>query len=210
MSWTYATLNQALQDAVESNEPTLITNIPILVQQAEDRILKDVQIPDFRKNVAGVMSGGDQYVSIPADFLAPYSIAFDADLDQDGSDMEFLIFKDVNFIREVYPDISATGKPRYYSIWDNEFFILGPTPDENYQMELHYFYKPESIVTAGTSWLGTHAESCLYYACLVEIAIFQRADEDVMQRFMGEYQRAIGQLKILGEGRNKTDQYRSA
>ena len=204
MAWTYTTLLQALQDAVESDEPTLVTNIPILVQQAEDRILKDVQIPDFRKTQAGNMSVGDQYVSIPSDFLAPYSMAID------NSGVEFLIFKDVNFIREVYPSPGSTGVPRYYSIWNDEFFIVGPTPDDTYQIELHYFHRPESIVTAGTSWLGTHAESCLYYACLVEIAIFQRADEDVMQRFEQGYQRAIGQLKLLGEGRNKTDQYRSA
>jgi hypothetical protein len=203
-AWTYTTLTQALQDAVESDEPTLVSNLPILIRQAEDRILKDVQLPDFRKSVSGSMSATSEYLSIPDDFLGPYSLALD------NSGYEYLIFKDVNFIREVYPDSSATGTPRYYSIWDDDYFILGPTPDANYDVELHYFHRPTSITESGdgTSWLGTHAESCLYYACLCELAIFQRADQDVMERFEAAYGRAINQMKLIGEGRNRTDQYR--
>ena len=203
MALTYTELKTAIQGYLEPDETTLVATLPTIVKQAEDRILKKVQLPDFRKNVTGTISDGDQYLAIPADFLAPYSLAVD------NSGFEFLIFKNVNFVREAYPITTVEGTPKYYSIFDDEFFLLGPTPDANYLTELHYFYSPESIVTAGTSWLGTHAESALLYGCLIEAYTFQKGDADMMSVYDARYKDALNDLKVLAEGRNVTDNYRN-
>jgi hypothetical protein len=203
MAWTYTTLKQAIQDYMETDEDTLVTNIPVIVQQAEDRILKNVQLPDFRKNSTGTMTSSHQYVGIPTDFLSPYSLAVN------NSGYEYLLFKDVSFIREAYPVAATEGTPKHYAIFTDTFFIVGPTPDSNYAIELHYFYRPETIVTAGSSWLGTHAESTLLAACLLEAYIFEKGDADLLQAYEARYKEALQELKILGEGRNTTDQYRS-
>lgn len=203
MSWTYSTLIQAVQDYLVSSEATLVNNLPVIVKQAEDRILARVQLPDFRKNATGATTGSDQYLGIPTDFLAPYSLTVD------NSGYEGLIFKDVNFIREAYPASGTEGVPKYYSIFDDTSFLLGPTPDQAYTVELHYFYRPESIVTASTSWLGTNAPSCLFYGCLVEAYTFQKGDADMLQFCNERYKEALHDLTALAEGRNKTDSYRS-
>ena len=203
MAWTYAALSTAIEDYVVSTETKFVGNMPVIVQQAEDRILKKVQLPDFRKNVTGSTTGSDQYLGIPNDFLAPYSLMVD------NNGYEALIIKDVNFVREAYPSSGTEGAPKYYSIFEDTSFLLGPTPDKSYAVELHYFYKPESIVTAGTSWLGTHAESCLFYGCLVEAYTFQKGDADMLALCTERYTDALGDLKILAEGRNRTDSYRS-
>lgn len=202
MAWTYATLSTAIQDYVETNEATFVTHIPTIVQQAEERILKSVQLPDFRKNVSGSMTASDQYLGIPTDFLAPYSLAVD------NSGFEYLLFKDVNFIREAFPSVSTEGVPKYYAIFEDTFFIVGPTPNSNYAVELHYFYKPETIVTASTSWLGTNAEAALFSACVHEAYVFLKGDPDLMQKYKEQMDGDISALKILGEGRNRTDSYR--
>lgn len=203
MSLNYTELKAAIQAYLESDEATLVAQLPTIVKQAEDRILKKVQLPDFRKNVTGTVSSGDQYLGIPTDFLAPYSLAVD------NTGFEFLIFKNVNFVREAYPAGTVTGVPKYYTIFDDEFFLMGPTPDANYLAELHYFYSPESIVTASTSWLGTHAESALLYGCLVEAYTFQKGDADLMGVYDARYKDALNDLKVLAEGRNVTDNYRN-
>lgn len=202
MAWTYTTLKQAMQDYLETDETTFVDNIDIIIQQAEDRILKKVQLPDFRKNVTGSTTTDDPYLSIPTDFLSPYSLSID------NSGQEFLQFKDVNFIREGYPTASGTGVPKYYAIFEDTFFLLGPTPDDDYTAELHYFYKPDSIVTASTSWLGTHAESALLWACLYEAYVFLKGDIDLLQVYKDRMDDAVNDLKILGEGRSKIDSYR--
>lgn len=204
MAWTNTTLKQAIQDYLETTETTFVNNLDTIIGLAEDRILKNVQLPDFRKNVTGAMTASDPYLGIPTDFLAPYSMAID------NSGFEYLIIKDVNVIRAVYPDSASTGVPRYYAIWDDDFFIVGPTPDSNYSTELHYFYRPESIATAGSSWLGTHAESTLLAACLLESYIFLKGDPDLMQKYEQTFKETLQELKLLAEGRNRTDQYRSA
>jgi hypothetical protein len=203
MAFTYTTLSDAIQDYLVSHEAVLITNMPVIVQQAEDRILNNAQLPDFRKNVIGSTTISDQYLSTPTDFLAPYSLAVD------NSGYETLIIKDVNFIREAYPSSGAEGVPKYYGIFEDNNFILGPTPDAAYTAELHYFYRPESIVTATTSWLGTNAESCLLYGCLVEAYTFQKGDADMLAVCEKRYTDALEALKILAEGRNRSDAYRS-
>jgi hypothetical protein len=204
MAWTYTTLNQAIQDTLETDETTFVTNIPVFVKQAEDRILKQVQLPDFRKNVAGVTAASDQYLGVPTDFLAPYSLAVD------NTGYEYLLFKDANFVREAYPANTTEGVPKYYGLFDDTFFIMGPTPDAIYNVELHYFYKPESIVTASTSWLGTHAERALLKACIVEGYTFLKGDDGMLELYESQFQDSLANLKILGEGRNVTDSYRSA
>ena len=210
MAWTFTTLKNALQDYLETTETTFVNNLPTIILQAEDRILKSVQLPDFRKNATGNTTQGNQYLSMPSDFLAPYSLSVD------NTGYEFLIFKDVNFIREAFPSSSTTGTPKYYAIFDESNFLLAPPPDyltgtTNYTVELHYFYKPESITTAsdGTSWLGTNAESTLFYGCLVEAYTFLKGDADVMQMYIGRYEDALGKLKNLGENYDTTDSYRA-
>ena len=205
MALTYPTLKQAIQDYTESSETTFVNNLDLIIKQAEDRILKSVQLPDFRINKTGNMTSGNQYLTMPTDFLAPYSLAVD------DSGYEYLIFKDVNFIREAYPASSTSGTPKYYAIFDEDTFIVGPTPDENFTVELHYFYKPTSITASGdgTSWLGTNAESVLLYGCLVEAYTFLKGDTDLLQLYSVRYEDALSDLKSLGEGYSTTDSYRS-
>ena len=205
MAWTYTTLKSAIQDYLETTETTFVNNLGVIVSQAEDRILKTVQLPDFRKSTTGSMTSGNSYLSTPSDFLSPYSLALN------NSGYEYLIFKDVNFIREAYPVAATTGVPKYYGLFNEPSFILGPTPGSGYSVELHYFYKPESITTAsaGTSWLGTNAESALLNASLVEAYTFLKGEPDLLQLYEGRYQEAIAQLQKLGEGFSTTDSYRS-
>ena len=203
MAWTYTTLLQAIQDYLENDEATFVANIPVIVKQAEDRILKAVQLPNFRKNSTGTLTTSDQYLGIPTDFLAPYSLSVD------NSGATFLLFKDVNFIREVYPSASTEGVPKYYAIFEDDFFILGPTPDSTYTVELHYFYRPTSIVDGATSWLGTNAESTLLAACLLEAYIFLKGDPDLMAVYEKRYEQALIDLKELAGIRSKTDSYRN-
>lgn len=203
MAFTYTTLKATIQDYVQSTETDFVANIDTIIKQAEDRILKSVQLPDFRINKTGSLTSGNQYLTMPSDFLAPYSLAVD------DSGYEYLIFKDVNFIREAYPSSSTTGTPKYYAIFDENTFILGPSPDDNFTVELHYFYKPASIVDDGTSWLGTNAESVLLYGCLVEAYTFLKGEADLLQVYMARYQEALEDLKGLGEGYSTTDSYRS-
>ena len=205
MAFTFTTLKTAIQDYMETSESTFVTNLPVIITQAENRILKSVQLPDFRKNVTGTTTSGNEYLSTPSDFLAVYSIAID------NSGYEFLIQKDVNFIREAYPSSSTAGIPKYYGLFDSNTFILGPTPNANLTSELHYIYKPESITVAasGTSWLGTNAESALLYGCLVEASTFLKSEPDMMQVYNTRYETALNDIKALGEGYNTTDSYRA-
>jgi len=203
MAFTYATLIQALQDYIEDDDDTLVSNLPIIVQQAEDRILKTLQLPIFRKTLSDTLTASSEYYTFPTDMLSSYSLAVN------NSGYEFLIFKEESFLREAYPLSSVEDAPRYYSNFDGEKFILAPTPDQNYTIELNYFYKPESIVTASTSWLGTNAESCLLYGCLLEAYTFLLGDADMMQVYSTRYEDALGKLRLLGEGRMATDNFRN-
>ena len=206
MAWTYTTLTQAIKDYTENTETTFSNNITVFIQQAEVTILRAVQLPVFRKNVTGTMTASNAYLSTPSDFLRPYSLAI-----INSSSHEYLINKDVNYVREVYPNPATTGVPKYYALFDDNTFIIGPTPGSNYTSELHYFYKPESITAAssGTSWLGTNAVSALLYASLVESYTFLKGEADLLQVYESRYQEAVGQLKMLGEGYSTTDSYRS-
>ena len=205
MAWTLTTLKSTIQDYLQNTETTFVNDLSTIIVQAENRILKSVQLPDFRKNTTGTMTSGNAYLSTPSDFMAPYSLALD------NSGYEYLLFKDVNFIREAYPVSSTTATPKYYSLFDDASFIIGPTPDSSYSVELHYFYKPTSITASadGTSWLGDNAETALLYGCLVEGYTFMKGEQDMLAVYQKQYEDALMQLKSLGEGYSTTDNYRS-
>lgn len=208
----YSQLVQAITDYTENTETTFVSNIPLFVRQAEERIYRTVMIPELRKNVTANMSASNRFLARPPDFLAPFSIAV---IDADG-DYTFLIDKDVNFIREAFPSIATTGLPKYYAEFDGDIesnnspghFILGPTPDANYSVQLHYYFDPPSIVESSTSWLGTNAEEVLLYASLINAYIFMKGEADVMAAYQQSYDNALGRLIMLAEGRLKRDSYR--
>lgn len=204
MAFTLATLKSTIQTYLKDSDTEFVADLDTIIKQAEDRILKTVQLPDFRKNSTGSMTTDLQYLEAPSDFLAVYSLAI-----QNSGSYEYLLYKDVNFIREAFPDPTTTGAPRYYAIFDDNTFILGPTPDANYTAEIHYFHRPASIVDAGTSWLGTNAEHALLYACLTEAYGYLKGEQDLMALYETKYKEAMQNLTSLGEGYNTTDSYRA-
>ena len=179
--------------------------LAMFTQQAEQKIYNSVQIPALRKNVTGNVTSGNKYLSSPSDFLYSYSLAV---IDGDGN-YTYLLNKDVNFIREAYPGPAATGLPQHYAFFDDNSFLLGPTPDTSYEMELHYGYYPESIVTAGTTWLGDEFDSALLNGALVEAIRFMKGEQDVVNMYNQLYVLSIGLLKNLGDGKLREDTYRS-
>jgi|TARA_R110002012_G_scaffold230569_4_gene403299 hypothetical protein len=205
MAFTFTTLKTAIQDYLETSDTTFVSSLPLIITQAEQRILRTVQIPDLRKNVTGTLTQGNPYLTMPDNFLASYSLAID------NSGYEFLVFKDVNFMREAYPIEATQGVPKYYSIFDSTRFIVGPTPNANFSAELHFMFEPESITTAasGTSWLGTNAEMTLLYACLVEGYTFLKGEPSQMEWYNAKFEDAVSRLKSLGEGYDTTDSFRS-
>ena len=202
----YAQLTTLIQDYCESTEQSFVANIPTFVQLAEERIYNTVQLPAIRKNVTGAVTSGNQYMSLPSDWLSTFSLAV---IDPVTQDYEYLLNKDVNYIRAAYPPPTSTGKPAYYAIWDDTTMLLGPTPDAAYVMELHYYYYPTSIVDAGTSWLGNNFESVLLYGAVREGYTYLKGSEDMMAYYENKYQEALGQLKRLGDGLDRQDAYRS-
>lgn len=178
----------------------------IIIKQAEERIVRSVQLPYFRRNVLGNLSQGNKYLSTPSDFLSVYSLAVAVDGDE-----YYMLPKDVAFIREAYPSASYSGVPKYYGLFDENSLILGPTPDQGYTVELHYYYEPQSIVDSptGTTWLGDNAENALLYGCLVEGYTVLKGDAETMAVYVERYNDALTQLKTLGEGRDRSDTYRN-
>jgi hypothetical protein len=208
----YTQLSSAIQAYTENTEANFIAQIPVFVQQAEQRIYNTVQFPSLRKNVTGTTSANNKYLSCPGDFLATYSMAV---IDGTGA-YEYLLNKDVNFIRQAYPIPTETGLPRYYGIFgpatansDELTFILGPTPNAAYGVELHYYYYPESITTASTSWLGDNFDSVLLYGSLVEAYTYMKGEADILQLYNTKYQEALMLAKRLGDGMERQDAYRS-
>ena len=217
---TYTELVAAIKDYTQNFESDFDANISLFVQQAEQRIYNTVQFPSLRKNVTGVTSTNNKYLSCPNDFLAVYSLAV---IDGTGA-YEFLLNKDVNFIRQAYPTPTATGTPKYYALFgpttsndptpvitDELTFILGPTPNAVYNVELHYYYYPESITVAadGRTWLGDNFDSVLLYGSLVEAYTFMKGEQDMMALYDGKYKEALAMAKRLGDGMERQDAYRS-
>jgi len=208
MSFTYDELKQAIQDYTENDETSFVNNLPLFIRQAEERILKNVQLSLFRKNVSGNMTSSNKYLACPSDFLAPYSLSF---VNSD-SDHVFLDFKDVDFVQSFNPDATTTGNPRYYAVFDIDNFILGPTPDSSYAVELHYFYRPASLTAgagSGTNWLSENEELALLYGSLIEAYIYMKGEQDVMAQYEKRFAEAITGLKMFGESKEVTDEYRT-
>ena len=208
----YTALSNAIQAYTENIEANFVAEIPVFVQQAEQRIYNNVQFPSIRKNVTGITSLNNKYLACPNDFLAVYSMAV---IDATGA-YEYLLNKDVNFIRQAYPQPTDTAIPRYYALFGPQStnaaelsFILGPTPDANYTVELHYYYYPESIVTAGTTWLGDNFDSVLLYGSLVEAYTYMKGEADMMQLYNTKFMEALALAKRLGDGMERQDAYRS-
>jgi hypothetical protein len=211
----YAALVQAIEDYTENYETSFIANIPVFVKQAEQRIYNTIQFPSLRKNMTGVVSTTTPYLSAPSDYLATYSLAV---VDSNG-EYQYLLNKDVNFIRQAYPSPSDVGLPKYYALFGPTVssstistelsFMVGPKPDANYTVELHFFYYPESIVTASTTWLGDNFDTVLLYGSLVEAYTYMKGETDMMALYDGKYKEALGLAKRLGDGLERQDAYRS-
>ena len=205
MAYTFTTLKTAIQDYTQNTETTFASQLPRFIVNAEERILKECQLDVFRKSSQGSTTSGSQYLSKPTDFLAQNSLSV-----INSSSKEFLLYKQVTALQDYTPNPATTGTPLYYADWDNDTFLLAPTPDSNYSMDLHYFYRPTSITTSsdGTSWLGTNADLALLYGSLVEAYTFMKGEADIFQIYDGRFQEALQWMKNLGEGLQTRDQYR--
>ena len=206
MSFTLTTLKTAIQDYTDNSETSFVTNLPNFIKGAEEKIFKSVDLDYFRKNVTSAFTSSDPYLTVPADYLASFSLQ----ITTSGSE-KFLLQKDVNFIREYTPASSTTGVPKYYSRFDVDNFIVSPTPDSNYALELHYYYRPASITAGadgGTTWISTNAPFALLYGSLIEAYYYMKGEPDVLAQYEKNYVFYIERLKDLGEARENTDGYK--
>ena len=196
-----AEINSYTENAFDTDD------INTFIQQAEQRVYNTVQLPDLRRNQVGNTTSGNKYLTVPSDWLSTHSLA----VVDSNNEYHYLLNKDVNFIRESFPDTDSAfyGIPQYYAVFDDNTFILGPTPDQNYTVELHYYYYPTSIVTAGTTWLGDNFDSVLLYGSLLEAAAFLKSDPDTVQLYNQRYIDALSMIKQLGDAKNRQDSYRS-
>ena len=203
----YTQLVAQIQDYTENEFTTDVVNT--FITQAEQRIYNSVQLPALRKNVTGTTTSGNKYLAMPSNWLATFSLA----VINSDNEYNYLLNKDVNFIRQSFPDTDSDfyGEPQYYAVFDQNTFILGPTPDANYNMELHYFYYPESITTVagGQTWLGDNFSSTLLYGSLLEAYTYMKGEQDVMQEYQKRYDEAMMLLKQLSDGKDRQDAYRS-
>jgi len=215
----YTELKAAIQSYTENYETEFESYIPTFVQQTETRVYNTVQLPSLRSNKTGILTTGNKYLPCPLDFLSVYSLAVIENYNTSNEVYHYLLNKDVNYLREAYPTPADTGLPSYYAIFgpavssntvSNELtFILGPTPDSAYYAELHYYYYPQSIVTAGTSWLGDNYDPVLLYGSLREAYLYMKGEQDLIANVEAKYNEALGQLKRLGDGMERQDAYRS-
>ncbi len=206
MSMTYDELKTAIQDYTENDETSFVNNLPLFIRLAEERILKSVQLNLFQKNQSGSMTTGNKYLAAPSDFLAPFSLSIAV-----SGPQEFLLFKDLDFVQTYTPDATTTGQPKYYAQFDVDNFILGPTPDANYTVDIHYLYRPASLTVgagSGTTWLSDNAEITLLYASLVEAYTYMKGDPNLMQMYNQRFAEGISRLKNLGESQEVIDEYR--
>ena len=206
MSFTLTTLTSSIQDWTQNDEATFVAEIPFFIKNAEERIFKVVDLDYFRKNVTGTMTSGNKFLEKPSDYLSTFSLSY---VDSSSQNV-FLLQKDVNFIQEFTPNPSTTGSPRFYSSFDVDTFIVAPTPDTSYAVELHYYYRPASLTTVDseTTWISTNAPDALLYACLVEAYTFMKGENDLIQLYTARFTEAMSRLKIYGEAQENTDAYR--
>tara|TARA_Y100001937_G_C7052958_1_gene300023 strand:+ start:334 stop:984 length:651 start_codon:yes stop_codon:yes gene_type:complete len=208
MSFTFAQLKTAIQDYTENNETTFVNNLPVFIRLAEERILKNVQLSLFRKNAVATITQGSQYFACPSDFLAPFSLSF-----RSSDEIKvFVDFKDPSFLQTFTPNESTQGVPKYYSVFDIENFLIAPAPNASYTGELHYYYRPQSL-TAGseseTTWLSINAKIALLYASLIEAYTFMKGEQDMMVLYNQKFQEALIGIKMLGEAKEVTDEFRT-
>jgi hypothetical protein len=206
MAFTYAQLKTAIQDYTENTETSFVTNLPTFIRAAEDRIFKLVDLEIFRKNATSALTTSDPYLSVPSDYLASFSLSI-----TNGSSKEFLLQKDVNYLQEYNPNPATTGTPKYYAFFDKDNFIIAPTPDSNYAVELHYYYRPVSLTAgaeSGTTWLSDNAPNALLYGALVEAYIYMKGEQDMLQMYEKQFTEAMTRIKDLAEARENSDAYR--
>ena len=206
MSFTLATLKTAIQDYLECTETTFVNNLPTFIQESESRIFKLVQLPKQRKNVTGTVSSSNRFLATPSDFFAPFSLAVIS-----NNTYHYLDYKHPSFIKEFAPNTTTSGRPRYYSLFDDTAFELSPVPDANYDIELHYLHKPASLTSgaeSGTTFLSTDFPDALLYGSLAEAAVFLKESPDVIGVLEQRFKEAIVRMKNLSEGRETRDEYR--
>ena len=205
--FTYSGLKTAVQNYLDNDETTFTSTLDTFIQQTEERILKSVQLPVFRKNSTGSGTSGNTYLATPSDYLSPYSLAV---VDSD-SNYTYLLLKHVTWIRDYTPAVATTGEPLYYAQFDDDTFILAPTPSSNFTFELHYFYRPASLTAAGdsgTTWLSQNASNAMLYGCLVEGTIFMKSAPDEIMVYDQKFKEALATLKALGESKDVRDEAR--
>ena len=205
MSFTYATLKTAVQNYTQNDETSFVTNLPTFIRLAEERILKSVQLNIFQKNVSGSMSSSNQYLAVPSDFLSPFSLNI-----TNSSSFEYLQFKSLEFVQTYNPNSSTTGTPKYYAQFDVDYFILAPTPNVNFTVNLSYFYRPLSLTAgsdSGTTWLSENAEIALLYGSLLESYTYMKGEPDLISLYNSRFLEALGRLKDLGEAKEVSDEY---
>jgi len=204
MAYTYTTLKTAIQDYTQNSETTFVNQLPRFIVNAEERILKECQLDIYRRYVTGSAAKDTKFLTIPSDYLATLSLSV-----VNSSSNEFLLYKHATFLQDYTPNPATTGTPKYYADWDETAFLLAPTPDDDYTMELHYFYRPASITTvsSGTTWLGDNAELALLYGALVEAYTFMKGEAELLSLYNNRFLEAIQWLKILGEGKQTRDEY---
>ena len=206
MSFTLTTLTSSIQEWTQNDEATFVAEIPFFIKNAEERIFKVVDLDYFRKNATGSMTSGNKFLQKPSDYLASFSLSYV----NSSSQNVFLLQKDVNYIQEFTPNSSTTGSPRFYSSFDVDNFIVAPTPDSDYSVELHYYYRPASLTTddTGTTWISTNAPDALLYGSLIEAYTFMKGENDLIQLYTARFTEAMSRLKIYGEAQENTDAYR--
>ena len=205
MSFTFAQLKTAIQDYVDNSETTFVNHLSDFIKASEERIFKNVDLELFRKNVTSAMTSSDKFVSIPSDYLSSFSLQ----ITTAGSE-GFLLQKDVNFLQEAFDSSASTGLPRYYAVFDINNFIVAPTPNSNYAIELHYYYRPASLTAgadSGTTWLSTNAPFALLYGSLVEAYTYMKGEPDIMQQYEKRFNDQLVRLKDLAEARENSDAY---
>ena len=206
MSFTFAELKTAIQDYTDNTETTFVNHLSDFIKGAEDRIFKNVDLELFRKNVTSSLTASDKFLTVPSDYLASFSLQ----ITTSGSE-DILLQKDVNFLQEAFPTSASTGVPRFYAVFDVNNFILAPTPNSNYAVELHYYYRPASLTAgadSGTTWLSTNAPFALLYGSLIEAYYYMKGEPDVIAQYEKNYVFYLQRLKDLGEARENTDAFR--
>ena len=206
MSFTYTQLKTAIQDFCENTETSFVTNLPLFIRAAEDRIFQSVNLTYFKKNASSALSQNDQFVSVPSDFLTPFSLHITTANFQD-----FLMLKDVNFVQKYTLDSASTGTPQYYGIYDVDNLIVSPTPDQNYTVELHYYYRPASLTVgsdSGTTWISSNAPNVLLYGALYEAYTYMKGEPDVLANYEKRFVENLARLKDLAEAREEQDAFR--